>query len=253
MTNLELLQDNLEDAEFALMMAEYAQYRGQLLIEENERLKNDPSAAVPEAVTRKNLNFIRREMTKRSRSRTLRSIGGKALRFVLAAALAALLFTAAYALSPEFRAGTLNLLMQVDEKAATIQFKADDYSDGLPELGVPEAAPVVTVGWVPEGYVGQLPVSGRLKSSIDIVDDHGSLIQVMVLSESQSTYLIDTEDADYFEELSIQGQPALMVFKDDHIRVTWADASTGLLVHIESDAIDTDTLIRVAESVAVSQ
>lgn len=252
MTNLELLQDNLEDAEVALLMGEYAQCLGELLIEENERLQNDPSAAVPEELTRKNLNFIQKTISKSRRSITLRSLGGKALRFLFAAAMAVLLFTAAYGLSPEFRSGTLNLLLQVDEKAATFQFKADESSDGLPELGDLEAAPNVTVGWVPEGYVSKAPITSRQKTTIKYFDDNGAIIEIVVLSESLSTHLVDAEDADSFEELTIQGQPALMVFKDDRIRITWADFATGLLIHIESNVIDADTLIQIAESVTVS-
>lgn len=253
MTNLELLQDNLEDAEFALMMAEYAQYRGELLIELNERLKNDPAAAVPEEITKKNLEFIYREMSKKQKTVTLRSLGGKALRFLLAAAIAVLLFTAAYGLSPEFRAGTLNLLMQVDEKTATFQFKADESSDGLPELGAPEVTPNVTVGWVPEGYILQPPVSDRELTKIDVINDSGALVQIRILSESWSTYKIDAEDADSFEELTIQGQPAILVFKDNCIRITWADSITEFLIHIESSSVDTDTLIQIAESVTLSR
>lgn len=252
MTELEILEDNLEDAEFALMMAAFAEYRGMKMIEENERLKADPTAAVPEAITKKNLNLIHREISKRSRNITFRGLSGKFLRFLAAAALAALLFTAAYALSSEFRAGTLNILMHVDEKMATIKFAADESSDGLPELCAPEAMPTVSVGWVPEGYTGQLPISDRLKTVIDYTNTTGSSIQVRVHTESQSIHLLDTEGADSVETLTIQSQPALLITKNNLNRIVWADAQSNLLIYVESEAIDADTLKQVAESIILS-
>lgn len=252
MTELEILEDNLEDAEFALMMAAFAEYRGMKMIEENERLKADPAAAVPEAITKKNLNLIHREISKRSRNITFRGLSGKFLRFLAAAALAALLFTAAYALSSEFRAGTLNILMHVDEKMATIKFAADESSDGLPELCAPEEMPNISVGWVPEGYVGQTPVSNRMRTSVNYTNDSGSMISVRIHLESQSIHLLDTEDADSVEEFNIQSQPALLIRKNNLLSVVWPDEKTNFLIYVESDAVDADTLKQVAESVTFS-
>lgn len=50
--------DNREEQEFAEMMKQFSIAHGELLIQENERLKADPSAAVPEDVHRRMLNFI---------------------------------------------------------------------------------------------------------------------------------------------------------------------------------------------------
>lgn len=49
----EQLQEEYEDTLFALMMDYVAQTEGKRLLEENERLKNDPSAQLPEDLDRR--------------------------------------------------------------------------------------------------------------------------------------------------------------------------------------------------------
>lgn len=53
MDHREKLRDRYEDALFALLMDEIAEKEGALAREENEQLKNDPTAAVPEDVDRR--------------------------------------------------------------------------------------------------------------------------------------------------------------------------------------------------------
>ena len=53
MTNREKLQDQYEDALFALLMDDLAWREGVRLLEENERLKNDPDAKI-----RRTPNFL---------------------------------------------------------------------------------------------------------------------------------------------------------------------------------------------------
>ena len=51
-------RETLEELWFKKAMEEYARERGELLIQENERLKLDPNAAVPEDVHQRNLRLI---------------------------------------------------------------------------------------------------------------------------------------------------------------------------------------------------
>ena len=48
MNRKEQLQEQYEDALFALLMDDMMEEEGRQLLEENERLKQEPSAAVPE-------------------------------------------------------------------------------------------------------------------------------------------------------------------------------------------------------------
>ena len=248
MTNRERLEENYEDALFAMWMNDFAQRRGEQFLEENERLQNDPEAAVPEKLQRKNLNLIYRELRRNSQHFAFKRIRKAALQFVAAVAIMAALFGAAYALSPEFRAGTLNVLMQLDERAASFQLVEDE--SAAPEM--PALMPNVTVGWLPEGYVGADAVQSRLQATIDYTNANGDLIRVRVFTDDQTFYSLDTEDADLSVPLTIHEQPALLIEKEGMLRILWADTSSGTYIFVSSSSVDADMLTQVAESVSVS-
>lgn len=248
MTDRERLEENYEDALFAMWMDDFARERGQLLIEENERLLQDPSAAVPEEVNRKNLNAIHNAFRKKARHFTLKKAGRIFLRVAAVIGILAVLYGFAYAISPQVRVSTLNLLMQVDDQTAIFQLIPQE----SPIPDAPELMPTVTVGWLPEGYTGSYPVQDRLQTTIDCNNAEGDLIRVRVFADDQTLYNLDLEDADSREEKTIQGNSALLVEKDGLLRIGWADSYTGTYVYVSSRDVDLDTLIQVAESVSVS-
>ena len=53
MTRREQLQEQYEDALFALLMDELARSEGEKLLEENERLKQEPDADIPDDVMKR--------------------------------------------------------------------------------------------------------------------------------------------------------------------------------------------------------
>lgn len=63
-----LLQENYEDARFALLMHRYALDEGNRLLELNRQLQNDPDAAVPEDLDRRCLETIKRGGRKKRRT-----------------------------------------------------------------------------------------------------------------------------------------------------------------------------------------
>lgn len=246
MTHREELLENYEDALFAMWMHDLANLRGEALMEENERLQADPEAAVPAAVRQKNLNLIQRELQKAGRCQSARATGRRLLRLVLVAAVLLALFSAAYALSPEFRSGTLNLLMQIDEKAASFQLTPAESSEAHSDL------PTVVVSWLPEGYKGNAPIADRFQTIINCTNPADNLIQVSVFWNHNTNYSIDIEDADVYEDLIIQGNPAILTIKDGLLSIFWADEALGVYVYVDSDVLTRSELIQVAEGVILS-
>ena len=247
MTNREKLRENYEDSVLALLMDEFAESEGKRYIEENERLRQDPSATVPEDVERRALQFINREFAKKNRAYT----GGKLLRFLgrmaIAAIIAALLFGAAFALSETVRAGTLNFLMQMDERIATWQFVEENTgtSDNVVNLDV-------TLKWLPDGYTEtQYTVITPDDVVIDYTNDAGGLIRVSVHESEDFIYTLDLEEADYSTEITVNDCDGMLIQKGDIVRVYWAYYNTNLVVGLMSADVDMDTLLQVAESVNV--
>ena len=245
MTNRDRLQENYEDSVLALLLDEFAESEGRRYIEENERLREDPAAVVPEDVEKRALQFIDREFSRRKRAHA----GGKLLRFLariaIAAVFAALLFGAAFALSETVRAGTLNFLIQMDERIATWQFGAEEMTESGANI-------TITVGWVPEGYTSSpVAVTGPSDVVVDCTNDAGDLIRVSVHESEDYIHFLDLEDADYYEDIIVQGCEGILRIKDDYIRIAWPYNNSELVVSVRSSDVDRNTLLRVAESVSI--
>ena len=250
MTNREILTENYEDAVLALLMDEFAESEGRRYIEENERLLQDPSAAVPEAFHARAMRVIDREFSKNDRAHA----GGTLLRFLgrlaVAALIAVLLFGAAFALSETVRAGTLNFLMEMDAKIATWQFVKEEgaASDGQ------DQAFDVTVAWLPDGYrqretIFHTPVDFE----VFCTNDTGELIRVSVHESEDLLSTLDLEGVDFSSAITVSNCQGMLTFKDGTYGVYWPFNDTDLVVSITSSDVDSDTLIRVAESVSIIQ
>lgn len=248
MTNREKLQENYEDSVLALLMDEFAESEGKRYIEENERLRQDPDAAVPEEIEKRALHLIDQQFSKMKRKNN----GGKLLRFLgrlaIAAVIAALLFGAAFALSETVRAGTFNFLMQIDERIATWQFVEDEGSVPDRQSGALE----ITVDWVPDGYTRQPPIIYTPSDMmLDYANEAGGQIRVSVHESEGFKYTLDLEDADYYKEVIVQNCEGMLILKNGIIRIDWIYNDASLVVIVESADVDEETLLRVAESVSL--
>ncbi len=103
------LRERYEDALFAFLMEDVIETEGKKMLEENERLKQDPLAAVPEAVDYRCIQTIKRGFAK-ERRHTVGRITYRVLnRVAMIAVMCALLFVTAFAASSEIRSKTINL------------------------------------------------------------------------------------------------------------------------------------------------
>ena len=144
MTRREKLQERYEDALFSLLMYEVAASEGEKAIEENERLQNDPAAAVPEDVDRRCLQTIHRAFAVR-RAREVGHFTVKALgKVAMAAGIAAMLFVGAFAASETLRVNTINYLIETFDDSVDFHFERS-------ETDVNSPLPNITVGWMPDG------------------------------------------------------------------------------------------------------
>lgn len=121
---------------FALLMDYVAESEGEKALEENRVLQEDPDAEVPQEVRRACLKEIHRAFRKKS----ARSVGRITVRVInkvaLVALLGTLLFSTAFAISPEFRVGTLNMLIDTVNEGVSFRISTQPVSEraGLEDL-----------------------------------------------------------------------------------------------------------------------
>lgn len=175
MTNRETRKEQYEDALFALLMDDMAQEDGEELLRLNEQLKQDPGAAVPEAVQRR---------CERVRRRTARWLG----RLLLAAILGVLLFTAAFAFSEDMRVATLNAVLEVMDNRTRITF--EEAPSGAGQADAANQADTasgleyhynIALEWIPAGFELEDGRDGNaLGDAVSYFSPQDGLIEVSV-------------------------------------------------------------------------
>lgn len=235
MNRREQLQGQYEDALFALLMDEIATIEGQKAEEENRRLQNDPSAAVPEDLDRRCMQLIHRHFAKQ-KARAAGRFTIKAMkRVAMAVGVAAILFTTAFAASETVRVKTLNLMIEVFETNTEFRFSASSKDTAL-ELNV---------GWLPDGY--SLVEQGN--NGFEIWYDYqNAKNDYLTINCEQTNGLIagiDTENANV-EYIQIQGSKAMLVKKGTESQLVWSVNQNSAFVGIVGSNISRTDMIHIA-------
>ena len=162
MTRREKLEEQYEDAYFALLMDAVAEKEGARLEELNDQLNRDPTAAVPEEIDRRCRKVINRHFAEQRRSGYWRTTKRVLNRAAIVAAVMMLLFTSAFALSEDFRISALNLLITVEEQYTQLEMKSDDPGEDLKSL------PTTLEGLATSEYTGHAVPDQCIGDRIDL-------------------------------------------------------------------------------------
>lgn len=235
MNRREQLQDRYEDALFALLMDEIGEIEGKVAIEENERLKNDPTFFIPEDVDKRCMQTIRRAFMKR-RVHSVGRVTVKAMkRVALVAGIAAMLFTCAFAASPTVRVNTMNFIIEVFDTHTVFRFTE----------GSDDAAPQVGVGWLPEGYALESHGYSTTNTWYQYQKSEDELIHIEYALTSGAAFDVDTEDAEV-SYVEIQGSQAMLAEKENGLQLVWAVKDNTAFIGLIGTGVEPKELIRVA-------
>lgn len=247
MTKREQLREKYEDALFALMMDEFAVAEGKKALEENELLKKDPEFIVPLEVEHRCLKTISRHCTKQSFYAAGRTFSRVVSKVAIVALVGMLLFTTAFAASPEFRASTLNWVIEVFEDRTEFSFASQSSEENINNSGCGLA-----VGWLPDGYTLFEEKANEFSAQKTYRSDDGKVIRIAMFMSSNMTLGIDTENADV-SSIDIQGFDALVITKGDAVEITWADESQQTFIVIDGAEEQTEDLIKIAKNLTANR
>lgn len=239
MKDREQLQEQFEDALFALLMDNFAKAEGEKALAENERLQNDPSAEVPEEVNKRCFRTIRRCFAKQKFNAT-RQFTFKALgKVAMAVGIAAILFTFAFATSETIRAKTLNLVIEVFDKSTDFFFEEKKSDNSKPQL---------SLGWVPNGFSLQDQGNNGIATWLQYCGANDAYISVTYEYVEGLVMSVDTEGATT-EPIIINDFSALLILKDNEndFQITWATHDNTAFIYLLSYGVSREDLIHVAK------
>lgn len=244
------MRERYEDALFALLMEDVAEAEGRKALEENERLKSDPSAAMPDSLRNKCLRIIRRGYAKRK----IHTVGKASMHIISKVAIIVMVlvlsFTVAFAASPTVRSSTLHWM--VERYDDHMEFTARDYSsdnhgtvssnDGATRLQV-------TAKWVPEGF--ELTDSGQdYFGTWLLFEEHEKSICVSTRNLNGNMISIDSENIKLaFTE--IRGRLALLAYNDAYDTIYMPLDEDSECVVLDGEYTSMEELIKVAENLVI--
>ena len=219
MNRREQLIDNYEDALFAVLMDKVAQDEGAKLREENQRLREDPAAEVPEHVDAVARKTIRKAFVGQNRRSALH-VAKRVLNTVaLIVLISSAIFATAYAAFPDMRVKTLNLLIQSSDVASRLSLVQEGSASGHENT-----EEIMLCGY-------SLPKLDGFSVLDQSEDRHGGWIKYknnekdatirISISDAKTAY-VDTENVN-IEEISIQGFSGVMITKGNHITISWSE------------------------------
>ena len=261
MNRKEQLQEQYEDALFALLMDDMMEEEGRQLLEENERLKQEPSAAVPEEVNARCIKTINRAFT-RKRCRSVGRVTYKVFNKVaMAAVVCALLFVTACAVSPELRVNTLNFLIEVSDVATTLTLGGEADRQDTGSVTLTSGEEVLLLGYripeVPEGFFVDYEDATRSDAVIQYIRGDETIYFSVTQVNRGDQYMVDTEDAQV-TNIQVGGYDGLFIEKiyqldnggtlDSAIAV-WGDTEQSTFVYVEGSNVDHSLILELAKAV----
>lgn len=236
MTRREELQERYEDALFALMMDEVATVEGKKALEENELLKSDPDAAVPEEVSRRCRKTIQRHFAQQ-RAKTVGRFTVKTLKNVaLAAGICSILFTAAFASSEPLRVNTMNLVVQVFGESTDFHFAS----------GGPSNTYTVVAEWLPDDYVLESRQEDSFGSIYYYQKTEHENFSIQYTRGDGTLMSVDTENA-ATQNLEISGAQALLIKKDNELQIVWSTLDNMAFIHLVANNVAEADLVHIAQ------
>ena len=257
MTRLERLYENYEDALFSLLMEDVAEAEGRAALEENERLKSDPSAALSKGLRRKLMGAIRRGFAVQDLRRAGRisvKVIGKVAILVLAFVLS---FSIAFAASAEVREAAAEWIISTYEDHLKIVIEDNDAFRNDEEQGSSRQDKIgnveVDIGWLPSDMELFRSSRGENYIILDYRDRAGTMRFRVWLSAADDGEIvsIDTENAQ-LSFMNIQGRAALVSATEEYSTIFMPMDEIGGIGIIDSEGLSLETVKKITDTLTIT-
>ncbi len=238
------LYEEYEDSLFRLVMYETAEKEGKALLEERERLKNDP-AFVPseEAVQRFSSqldNILKKKKAYALKQKTFKMLNRSAVAMLI---VIILLFTTVASVQA-IRVKVLNFFMDIQPKYTSYQVNESDNGSINGGLDVNWTNAYVPT-YIPEGYKVDSSLNSETNKKIVFKNQQDMFIIYSELTEG-SIIQLDTENASVFKKISINGKKGTLTEKNSAVTIVWEIEGHIFMVNAWTDQ---ETAVKFAEGV----
>jgi hypothetical protein len=171
------------------------------------------------------------------------------------AAVVGVLFITAFAAVPEFRRGTMNLILEVSDVATSLSVSGSSHpAEPRGDLPSTTEGGVILLGYqfpdVPDDFKEiKSDLTSQIVTWVEYQNQDGDTIRYAVTSAQGTSYSVDTEGAETAERIQIHGFDGLLVEKAGRVDVLWLDISHDAFVTVSCHGIELSTVWSYAEAV----
>lgn len=238
------LVDGYLDASWALAMERVAIRQGDLAGELEDRLKQDPGAAVPRHTVKRCRAAIRRAF-----SPPVKRAKAVLARVVIAAVLCGLLTTAACAISPDFKEFLTRIFYSVTETFTFFTLRDPQVEDVASMQGDTEQAyNGIRFEWLPEGYEYVNGEETGKSRWVEFANDKQGYIQIRVMDLTEaSAYTYDSQNGvgDAVKVGDLEGR---LTDENGYLTLFWVDEQQGRTAVILATALPEEELFQLARA-----
>lgn len=224
------LQENYENAMFALLMDEYAKEEGEQLLTLQQELEQNPDFQLPEGMEERGLKLIRKAYRKNNRKYALKIVQKAMTRVAVIVLVLNITFGCFFVRVEAFRNEILNMVLTYCETHTTVQFTGDAENTAVAaEDNVYTVEDFMAV--LPEGYVLESRDRNDMMEMAEISGPDGVRI-TWTVAPITSVSNMDTENADDAVEIEVYGNKGIVVEKNGITSVLLGVDSAQKIYHV---------------------
>lgn len=240
-----------EEALFALLMDELMQTEGNAFLDENEYLKETIDADVMAKIDKRSMETIQEQFENKSSPSKLHKMKFLYRHTMAAVITVVCLFGLSYLTMPTVKAKTLNLLMDITDKATEQLIMTDSSgSDSSPNQEYAEDNFGYVFNYIPCGFYYESESQTKQCVVHKFKNDKGSSISIQIINGVGNVLSsVDTENVSLVENISIDGGKGLLIEKNGKIQIAIVDLIRDISISIIGDGIEKSSMLAIAQNI----
>ena len=250
MTRHALLYEQYESSVFSLILDEIMKREGELLLTENEQMKEDSNTEPSSLLDKRCMKALKRKQAHDIGVKAFRKMKQMMAPVSVVFFVIFIIFLVPFCTVSAFRVSSLNLVANTFDKGTVITANKRHMNNEHNEPNNISKYPT----WFPEGEWKLVYLCDEPTLFLTRYEDQSSnTVFYSEIPVEGSSLTVDTENAEIIKDVRVHDSDAMMSVKDGLIILVWIDDVQSVICNLEIsgsyDILSPETALRIAESI----